>query len=325
MNRIADLNPDDIESIEVLKGASASAIYGSKASAGVVIITTKSGTAGKPRWALSQKVGHFSDSQDLNIRKFPTLGSAQAWYVNDITQDTAAGAIAADNAHIAGIYSGPAGLPGTRSSATAGLLRDRPERERARREARSTSCRGSSKYDNGTMINTGYNKQSIRVERHTAVRVVAVSDGQSLLWALVTRRGISGNDNNGSSPYDVFSYTPQFVTSTDRAGRHMGPQPLWDANPFADAYDIATPENAQRFLGGGNISWTPFSTEHQSLQLRLDGGADIAHVRDDLFAPPSLQLEASQSLPGVSTAQTTDDRYLNYSINLIHHYTGFRG
>ena len=36
VNRIADINPDDIESIEVLKGASASAIYGSKASAGVV-------------------------------------------------------------------------------------------------------------------------------------------------------------------------------------------------------------------------------------------------------------------------------------------------
>ncbi len=49
VNRIADINPDDIESLEVLKGASASAIYGSKASAGVVVITTKRGTSGKPR------------------------------------------------------------------------------------------------------------------------------------------------------------------------------------------------------------------------------------------------------------------------------------
>ena len=58
-NRIADFNPEDIESIEVLKGASASAIYGSKASSGVVIITTKRGTAGKPQWRFSQKVGQF--------------------------------------------------------------------------------------------------------------------------------------------------------------------------------------------------------------------------------------------------------------------------
>ena len=40
---------DDIESIEVLKGAAASAIYGSRASNGVILITTKSGTTGKTR------------------------------------------------------------------------------------------------------------------------------------------------------------------------------------------------------------------------------------------------------------------------------------
>src|SRR3954463_6556739 len=45
-NRIADLNPDDIENIEVLKGAAAAAIYGSKASGGVIMITTKRGRAG---------------------------------------------------------------------------------------------------------------------------------------------------------------------------------------------------------------------------------------------------------------------------------------
>ncbi|MBI4501205.1 MAG: TonB-dependent receptor plug domain-containing protein [Gemmatimonadetes bacterium] len=43
MNRIADLNPNDIESVEILKGASAAAMYGSKASNGVVIIKTKHG------------------------------------------------------------------------------------------------------------------------------------------------------------------------------------------------------------------------------------------------------------------------------------------
>ncbi len=42
-NRLGDLNPNDIASIEILKGASASAMYGSKASNGVVIITTKRG------------------------------------------------------------------------------------------------------------------------------------------------------------------------------------------------------------------------------------------------------------------------------------------
>ncbi|ULT26624.1 TonB-dependent receptor plug domain-containing protein [Sphingobacterium sp. E70] len=40
---ISNINPDDIESISVLKGAAASALYGSRAKAGVILITTKSG------------------------------------------------------------------------------------------------------------------------------------------------------------------------------------------------------------------------------------------------------------------------------------------
>ncbi|MEI7594687.1 MAG: SusC/RagA family TonB-linked outer membrane protein [Bacteroidota bacterium] len=44
---ISDINPDDIESISVLKGASASALYGSRAANGVILITTKKGKSGK--------------------------------------------------------------------------------------------------------------------------------------------------------------------------------------------------------------------------------------------------------------------------------------
>jgi len=51
-NRLIDLNPNDIESVEILKGPAASAIYGSRAGAGVVLITTKSGRAGPTRFTL---------------------------------------------------------------------------------------------------------------------------------------------------------------------------------------------------------------------------------------------------------------------------------
>jgi len=46
-NRMADINPNDIEKIDIIPGASASAIYGSRASNGVVLITTKTGKAGQ--------------------------------------------------------------------------------------------------------------------------------------------------------------------------------------------------------------------------------------------------------------------------------------
>lgn len=49
---LANINPNDIESIEVLKDASAAAIYGASAANGVVLITTKSGKAGKPKVSL---------------------------------------------------------------------------------------------------------------------------------------------------------------------------------------------------------------------------------------------------------------------------------
>ncbi len=45
-NRVNDLNPEDIQSVTVLKGAAASALYGSRAAAGVIIITTKKGKEG---------------------------------------------------------------------------------------------------------------------------------------------------------------------------------------------------------------------------------------------------------------------------------------
>ncbi|PRD56996.1 SusC/RagA family TonB-linked outer membrane protein [Sphingobacterium gobiense] len=48
MRNISDLNPDDIESMQVLKDAASTAIYGARAANGVIIIKTKSGSAGKP-------------------------------------------------------------------------------------------------------------------------------------------------------------------------------------------------------------------------------------------------------------------------------------
>lgn len=57
MNPLAELNPDDIESIDVLKDAAAAAIYGSRATNGVVIITTKSGQRGKPMLSVDLYTG----------------------------------------------------------------------------------------------------------------------------------------------------------------------------------------------------------------------------------------------------------------------------
>ena len=52
-NRAADINPNDIETVTILKGAAAAAIYGARASDGVILITTKSGHAGGTHYGLA--------------------------------------------------------------------------------------------------------------------------------------------------------------------------------------------------------------------------------------------------------------------------------
>jgi len=79
-NVLSTLNPNDIESISILKDASSTAIYGSRGANGVVIITTKRGKAGAPTISLESYYG----SQKVR-RKYPVLnGSEYATFLNDV-------------------------------------------------------------------------------------------------------------------------------------------------------------------------------------------------------------------------------------------------
>lgn len=68
-NRAADLNPNDIESLNVLKGAAATALYGVRAANGAVIITTKKGRAGDVRINFNTSVGLEDINQFPNIQE----------------------------------------------------------------------------------------------------------------------------------------------------------------------------------------------------------------------------------------------------------------
>ncbi|MBV7532124.1 TonB-dependent receptor [Chitinophaga sp. sic0106] len=74
---IADLNPDDIKSVDVLKDASATAIYGSRGANGVILITTNKGQKGaRPRFAYNGYAGNqtvFGRYPMMDAREFTTL------------------------------------------------------------------------------------------------------------------------------------------------------------------------------------------------------------------------------------------------------------
>jgi TonB-linked SusC/RagA family outer membrane protein len=109
-NAAADINPDDIESINVLKGAAASALYGSRASNGVVMITTKTGrrgtnvtinagiTVGKidkstfPKYQNQYGAGYSSNYQKDGFLYFDVLGNGTKQLVVPTSEDASYGA-----------------------------------------------------------------------------------------------------------------------------------------------------------------------------------------------------------------------------------------
>ena len=82
LNALADINPNDIASIDVLKDASAASIYGSRASGGVVIITTKQGKSGKPTISFNyyRGVQRLSNKlESVNARQFREIFT-EGWF-----------------------------------------------------------------------------------------------------------------------------------------------------------------------------------------------------------------------------------------------------
>ena len=69
-SRINDLNPDDIQDIEIVKGPAAATLYGIQASNGVIRVTTKRGVAGPPRWNLFSELGAVTDDNTYPLNYY---------------------------------------------------------------------------------------------------------------------------------------------------------------------------------------------------------------------------------------------------------------
>ena len=88
-NRSIDINPDDIESIDVLKDASATAIYGARGANGVVVITTKKGQKGKARVTYDGWYGSQSFSKEMPLINGSQLHDLRVEaYINEFNNTT---------------------------------------------------------------------------------------------------------------------------------------------------------------------------------------------------------------------------------------------
>lgn len=307
VNRIADLNPNDIESIEILKGASAAAIYGSKASNGVIIITTKRGRAGAPKLDFTQRVGQYTPLKRLGSRQFNSVEEAVSvfgpvardYYVPGVTYDNESALTSQRNLSYETLASVSGTSGDTRYFASATV-----------------------KDDQGIIPKTGYQKQSFRLNLGQKFGDAFEVSATTNLVHSTSNRGITNNDNANISYYVVLPGTPNFVDLRPNANGVYPVNPFFSngSNPLQTAALVGNDEDVWRFLGSADATWNVYKTERQSLRVLGNVGVDRFQQQNILLFPPELNFQRDLERPGVSLYGTSQVLNINDGLNIVHNY-----
>lgn len=313
VNRIADLNPADIASIEVLKGASAAAIYGGRASNGVVIIRTKRGRAGETRVNFAQSVGWTTIQNPLGMRQF-TREQAEAAFGER-------GAAEWDEANSGrGFIDYEEELFGQE-----GLLSTTNLSLNGGNEETKFFISGLLKADEGIVERTGYDKRAIRVNiDHDLSEAVSVRVGANYINA-ETRRGLTGNDNSGTTFGVALTATPNFIDLFPDEDGIYPDHPFNTSNPLHTRDIFTNEEQTNRFIGSGRIEYNILTQQRQTLRLIAEGGADYYTLEQEALFPRVLQFERQSPVPGTSILGNTNSLNINARALLVHSYQGETG
>lgn len=310
VNRIADLNPADIESIEVLKGASAAAIYGAQAANGVIIINTRHGRPGKPHFSVTQRFGTFDLANTLGFRHFSDSLEAKAAFgptaARFCTLPPNGGCPYFDNESV--LYGNHPLSVETDASVTGGTDQTR------------YFLSGLVKKDGGIAPNTGYQKQSLRANLDQLLGDrFQIGVNLNAIHSL-SNRGISNNDNTGTSTYLVFPTTPSFIDLRPVNGVYPV-NPFAPSNPLQTFAELKNAEDVWRILGTSTAKVEAVTTATQRLRLTLTGGLDYFSQRNDVLSPADLQFEPQDGQPGTVVLGKASDLRLNLVGSVVHTYT----
>lgn len=294
-NRIADIDPQDIESVEILKGASAAAIYGSAAAGGVVIITTKRGKQGKPQVAFSQVIGLRSPTQLLGLRDYtqeqitalggpnnPTLRDYEAELFDNTVVST------------------------TTRFSTSGA-----------KENTDFFLGATHRDEPGLVDNTGYSKSSIRLnvgQRFTDWLDLYVTSNY------INSQSDRGFFNNGNANRTV-GYALAFTYPWEDLSPVEGVYPQGGAgsNVLETVALTTNREEVNRFIGSAKTNIKLLTTDIQRLKLVLEGGYDQYTLRTTSIFPSGLTyFRSPTSLGGVAISGTTVNTNYNISAFLVH-------
>ncbi|TXD93613.1 SusC/RagA family TonB-linked outer membrane protein [Gillisia hiemivivida] len=309
-NRIADINPEDIANIEILKGASTAAIYGSRAAAGVVIITTKRGSAGKTRYNFSQSLGWTEVINLLGVRDYneervrESFGEAA---VQDFID-------ARDQNRLVDYEKelfGDQGLISITNFSASGGSED----------TRFFASVTQNKED-GIVANTGYDKISFRLNiDHRANDFIKFGFSTNYVNS-TSDRGYFNNDNTGTSIGVALTGTvPWLQLFPDENGNYPD-NPLGASNILQTRDLVVNQEKVDRLITGGYANIDIYKAEKSGLELILRGGLDYYGYNTYAFFPKELQFQNPDNggLNGVSVQGTATNKNYNVSGFLVHNY-----
>jgi TonB-linked SusC/RagA family outer membrane protein len=306
-NRIADLDPEDIERIEILKGASAAAIYGSRAAAGVVLITTKRGRSGKPRIELSHSIGVQWQLRKLGQREW-TEAKVLATYPNDSSK------LALYRAANGRVFDYEEELFGNK-----GLMNNSRLSVSGGNERTTYFLGFTNKDDEAIVKGTGYKKTSFRINLDQKITSFLDASVSANYVTSKADRGFFNNDNTSTTLGVSFVSTPSWIDLHPDANGNYPNNPLAPSN-FLQTRDLITNrEGVERILLGGNVTWRIFTKERSNLRLITRGGLDQYTLNTIAIFPRELQFQKNgNGTNGASIYGTTLSKGTNLSAFLLY-------
>jgi TonB-linked SusC/RagA family outer membrane protein len=277
-NRISDIDPNDIENIEVLKGSSAAAIYGTRANAGVVIITTKRGKNGKTNFRFGQDLGVNTISKRIGMRPWTAANVESTFGADEVPAYLNAIANGGLIDYEDEIYGNTGLITETKFSADGG-------------DDRTKFYVGLSNRDEeGIIQNTGYERTSIKANLdHKLSNVFDFSLSSNYIRSS-SSRSFTGNENEGGLSYGyTLAFTRPWVNLFPNAQGQYPNNPNYTGNPIF-VRDNATNEDLNnRFIQGLKINTKLFTNDKNRVKLVSNFGLDYLSNRTDVYVPETHQ------------------------------------